>query len=269
MDNKLIINIIEYIGQKTEDIYYSFISGVLFIKETFIELITPPYRIPEILQSMEFIGNQSLSIILLSGFAIGAVFGLQTGIVFSLLNAESVMGAATAKSLTRELAPMMTAFLVTGRAGSSITAEIATMKVNEQIDALESMGVSPINFLVVPKIIASIIVTPLLSGIFTFIGVLGAFVIGVYMFDVDQGMFFNKIIKVVYFHDIWMGMQKACIFSIVIILIACKFGLSAKGGAKGVGLYTTNSVVVTLLSLLSVDFLMSFLQTMLGSHGIF
>jgi len=236
---------------------------VFFLRETVLEMMKPPFRFSQILLHMEFIGNQSLTIIVMSAFAIGAVFGLQIGLVFRTFNAEGVMGIATATALTRELAPMMTAFLLTGRGGSAITAEIATMRVNEQVDAMEAMGVSPVHYLVVPRLIAFMVMMPILSGIFAFVGIFGSFVVGVLIFDVDQGMFFNRIVNELVPHDIVIGLQKSFIISIIIALIACQFGLRASGGAKGVGQATTTSVIVTMLAFLLVDFVYTFFQVVI------
>jgi phospholipid/cholesterol/gamma-HCH transport system permease protein len=233
---------------------------VFFVKESFAELLRPPFRTLQILEQMEFVGNKSFFIIIMSAFAIGGVFGLQVGMVFQTFNAEGQAGIATATALTRELAPMMTAFLLTGRAGSSITAELATMRVNEQIDAMESMGVSPVHYLVAPRLVAFMIMSPLLSGIFVLVGVFASFLVAVYIFDVDEGMFFARIYEKIVFDDITMGLKKAFIFGIFIALISCQFGLRASGGAKGVGQATTNSVITSLLVVLLVDFIYTFFQ---------
>ena len=233
---------------------------IFFLRESVQELFKKPIRVSEIIRQMEFIGNQSLVIIVMSAFSIGSVFGLQVGMVFKTFSAEGQMGIATATALTRELAPMMTAFLITGRAGSAITAEIATMKVNEQVEAMESMGVSPIHYLVIPRLIASFFMVPLLSGVFVFIGILGSFLVGTLVFNVDEGLYFYKITDQLVYKDITMGLEKSFLFSIVIALIACQFGLKATGGAKGVGQATTNSVITMLLMILLLDFVYTFFQ---------
>ncbi len=231
-----------------------------YVRQTLVQAMRPPFRRGLIIQHMEFIGNQSLTIVTLSAFFVGAVFALQIGEVFKIFRAEGIMGAATGKALARELAPMMTSFLLAGRAGAAMTAEIATMRVNEQVDAMEAMAVEPVHYLVVPRLYAILLMAPILSGIFVFIGVLGAFFIGVFIFDVDQGAFFNKINDLVTVEDVWSGFQKAFIFGGLIALVACWYGLTARGGAKGVGRATTNSVVMTLLVLLICDFIMTYLQ---------
>lgn len=209
---------------------------------------------------MEFIGNQSLLIIMISGFFLGAVFSLQIGSIFTIFGAQGMLGAASGKALSRELSPLVTGFLIAGRGGAAITAEIGTMKVNEQVDAMEAMGVNPVSYLVVPRFVAGVLMVPMLVGIFNFTGQLGSFVVGIFQFDVDQGVFFRKLVDIVHMRDIWSGMQKAVVFGGVISLIACRYGLYASGGAKGVGVATTNSVVTTLLVILGIDFLITYLQ---------
>ena len=236
---------------------------MLYVKDTVREMIKPPYRPYLILQYMHFAGNQSLAIIVTSAFFVGAVFALQIGVVFKVFAAEGMMGAATGKALAQELAPLLTGFLLAGRAGSAITAEIATMKVNEQIDAMEAMAVEPINYLVVPRFIALVIMAPLLSSLFVLIGEFGAYLVGISIFNVDEASFFSRILEVVSSSDLWSGLQKATVFGGVVALVACRFGLEASGGAKGVGKATTNSVVITLLLLLLIDLFMTYVQVIL------
>ena len=238
-------------------------SFFIFLGETIKEMMRGPLRSRLIFQQMEFIGNESLVIILASGFFMGAVFSLQIGSIFRIFGAEGMMGAANGKALTRELSPLVTAFLLAGRGGAAITAEISTMKVNEQVDAMEAMGVSPVSYLVVPRFIAALCMMPLLVGVFNFTGEIGSLTIGVFLFDVDQGVFFAKLIDIVSMKDIWSGMEKAFVFGGIIALLSCRFGLTAKGGAKGVGLATTNSVVSMLLVILGVDFFITYMQIVL------
>jgi phospholipid/cholesterol/gamma-HCH transport system permease protein len=141
-----------------------------------------------------------------------------------------------------------------------MTAEISTMRVNEQVDAMEAMAVDPIHYLVVPRMIAAMIIIPLLCAIFIFIGTFGAFVTGVAIFDVDVGIFIDRIKWMVEARDIFNGLEKAFVFSIIIASIACRHGLNASGGAKGVGRATTNSVVMTLLVILLCDVFITYVQ---------
>ncbi len=232
----------------------------VYVGDVLKQSVRKPMRTALVFQQLEFIGNQSLNIILLTGFFTGAVFGLQIGGIFQIFKAEGLMGAATAKALTRELAPLMTGFLISGRVGSAMTAELATMRVSEQIDAMEAMGVDPVNYLVVPRFIASVAIIPLLCVVFIFIGIIGAYMTGVGIFRVDVGIFIEKMIQIVNMNDIWNGLQKSAVFAVLMSLIACRYGLRASGGAKGVGVATTNSVVVSLLAILCCDVFLTYMQ---------
>ena len=233
---------------------------LLFVLEILRQMMRAPFRKREIATQIEFIGNKSLNIILLTGFATGAVFGLQIGGIFSIFKAEGIIGGATGIALSTELAPLVTGFLLAGRAGSAMTAEIATMVVNEQVDAMEAMGVSPVHYLVVPRVIASMFIMPFLSGIFMFIGVVGVWVIGKVLFNVDEGVFMDKLIAMVRPEDIFKGLRKMFFFSGIISVVSCRHGLRASKGAEGVGLATTNAVVHTLLLVLIMDFIITWLQ---------
>jgi phospholipid/cholesterol/gamma-HCH transport system permease protein len=258
--NPFMVRLLEALGKYILKRVSEFGVFCFYLQEIFVQMFRSKFRFQLIMQQAEFIGNQSLNIILLTGFFTGAAFALSIGPFFQQFKAESIMGAATALSLARELAPVMTAFLLTGRAGSSMTAEIATMKVNEQIDAMEAMAVDPISYLVVPRLIAAVAIMPFLCGIFIFIGVLASFVVGIFLFNIDSGIFFDKMTFLVKSKDIVLGLQKAFAFAIVIAVVACRYGLKASGGAKGVGLATTNSVVATLLALLAVDYVITYFQ---------
>ena len=209
---------------------------------------------------MEYIGNQSVNIVIGGSLAIGAVFGLQIGAVFRVFQAESMLGAITSKALCQEMAPLVTTVLITGRAGSAMTAELATMRVNEQIDAMEAMAVDPISYLVMPRFIASLVIMPLLCAVFIFVGVIGSYIAGNLLFNVDEGTFLSKISQLVEPKDLWHGISKAFAFSGLMTTICCRFGLSASGGAKGVGIATTNAVVSTLLAVLALDVVITYFQ---------
>lgn len=256
----ILVQPVSAIGRMTLRRFHDIGAYGVYLYEIGRQAYRRPMRWDLIFQQLEFIGNQSLNIIMLTGFFTGAVFALQIGGIFQIFRAESIMGAATGKALTREMAPLMTAFLLTGRAGSAMTAEIATMRVNEQVDAMEAMAVDPINYLVVPRTIAAMFIIPLLCGVFIFIGTFGAFIMGVAVFDVDVGIFIDRIKWLVEPRDIMNGLEKAFIFSIIIATMACRFGLNASGGAKGVGRATTTAVVTTLLAILICDVFITYIQ---------
>jgi phospholipid/cholesterol/gamma-HCH transport system permease protein len=232
----------------------------LLLHEVFFWMVRPPLRIQLIFKQFEFVGNKSLSIVTLSSLFTGAVLGLQIGKIFGIFKAEGLMGAATGKALALELAPVMCGFIVTGRAGAAMAAEIATMRVNEQLDAMEAMGVSPVSYLIVPRVIASTLMMPLLAAIFLFLGIVGCYILGLIMFKVDTSVFISQLQWLVWVSDIQKGLVKATVFGFILSTIACYKGFYARGGAKGVGDATTQAVVASLLTILIVDFFISLVQ---------
>lgn len=213
-----------------------------------------------LMQQLEFVGNLSFGIVLLAGAMIGGIFGLQLGQIFKLFGVESMIGAAAGFALARELAPLVVAFLVTGRAGSAMAAEIASMQVNEQVDAMRVMAVNPFNYLIAPRLIGSIIMTPILMVFFLVVGVITSFFIGVLVYEVDIADFIARIQWIVSPTDIFMGMQKAALFGLVFSSLGCYQGYFARGGAKGVGAATTKAVVYSYVAILLVDYLMTMIQ---------
>lgn len=226
-------------------------------------IFRPPFRGRIILQQMAFLGNESVFIIMASGFFIGAVFSVQIGTVFGVFGAESMIGAATGKALSRELSPLLTGFLLAGRGGAAITAELATMKVNEQIDAMEAMAVDPLSYLVSPRIVATVLIMPVLVAVFNVLGQVGSIVVSQVLFNVDQGIYMERLVGVVDSDDIGSGLFKSVIFGYIIAIMSCWFGVQARGGAKGVGQATTDSVVTTLLVILFVDLIVTYFQVVL------
>lgn len=236
---------------------------MMYVREIATQMFKPPFRTRLVFQHLEFIGNQSLVIIILTGLSLGAVFCLLVGAVFRIFQAEAMTGGATALAFSRELAPMMVSFLLAGRAGSAMTAELATMRVTEQLDAMEAMAVDPVHYLVVPRVVAAVLIAPFLTGVFLFLSMVGALMTGVYVFDVDQGVFFEKIRILVDPPDIMMGLEKSVVFAGIVASISCRYGLTAGGGAKGVGTATTDGVIATMLTLLGFDFFMTYIQIVL------
>lgn len=233
---------------------------LIFLRRALLEVVKRPLRLDRIFLQLEFIGNKSLPIILITGFFVGAVFGLQVGSIFNIFNAQSLTGSATGLALARELAPLITAFLIAGRVGSAITAELAAMKVNEQIDAMEAMGVDPLSYLVKPLLIASTLMLPVLCVFFVIVGVIGSYISALFIFDVSEGIFREKILEFIVMQDIYAGLVKATCFGLVVAAVACNCGLHAKGGARGIGEATTTGVVANLLSILCLDVIITWIQ---------
>lgn len=251
---------IEQLGALTLRSLRDALDFFAFVREIWYWATRRPFRLQLLWQQLDFIGNQSLNILIISAFSVGAVFGLLVGGVFQVFRAENLLGGVTAKALCMELAPLTTLILLAGRAGSSMCAEIAIMKVNEQVDALEAMAVDPVSYLVVPRVLAATFIMPLLTGIFIFVGIFGSYLVGMTIFHVDQGLFLEKITRIVEVKDLWRGLIKSVVFASIMATICCRYGLVAKGGAKGVGVSTTKAVVTTLLSVLAVDVVITYFQ---------
>ncbi len=233
---------------------------LIFIVNFIRWLFTPPFRFSLFFKQLEFVGNQSAAIITIAALFTGAVLGLQLGTIFLLFSAESLIGATTAKALALELAPVLSAFIITGRAGAAMTAEIGTMRVNEQLDAMEAMGVNPLNYLAVPRILAGLLMTPLLSSIFLFVGIIGCYITAHMVYSVDSAIFFQKLKWIVEWSDVTKGILKASIFGFILSSIACYKGFQTTSGARGVGQATTQAVVAGLLYILVADLIITFIQ---------
>ena len=240
--------------------FVQFGTYALFCAKTLRQSVVPPVNGTLLLKQMEFIGVKSFFVIMMAAIMIGAVFGIQFGSVFRIFGAESMVGAAASYALCKELAPVLGAFLVAGRSGSAMTAETASMKVNDQIDAMKAMAVNPIGYLAAPRVVASVLMMPLLSSLFIFFAMLSCFCISVMVFEVDQGIFFEKIIWMTRPKHYFQGVQKAAFFGLVFSTICCFRGFHASGGAKGVGRATTDAVVLSLVSILLMDVIISYLQ---------
>lgn len=233
---------------------------ILLFIQTVLWMLRPPFRIGLIIKQMEFVGVKSLFVVLLTGVFTGGVFALQTYHGFSMFGAETLVGSTVALALTRELGPVLTALMVTGRAGSAMAAELGTMRVTEQIDAMYVMAVSPIQYLVLPRVAASVLMLPVLTVICDFVGIVGGYVVGVRMLGIDEGIFTNKILEYLEFGDITMGLVKAALFGLILSLVGCYKGFYTTGGAEGVGRATTQAVVLASVSILSADYVLTALM---------
>ena len=223
-------------------------------------MFRPPFRLRVIFKQMEFVGVNSIFVVLITGAFTGMVFALQSYYGFRMFRGESLVGATVALAVTRELGPVFTALMVTGRVGSAMTAEIGTMRVTEQIDALHTMSVNPIHYLVMPRIIAAVLMLPVLTIVSDFIGIVGGYFVGVNLLKINSGIFMAKIIELVELDDILNGLIKAAFFGLILSLIGCYKGMNTTGGAEGVGKATTQSVVLSSVTIFISDyFLTSFM----------
>jgi phospholipid/cholesterol/gamma-HCH transport system permease protein len=232
---------------------------ILFAVEAVAWAFRPPFRLEQIVAQMAFIGVGSTFIVGATGAAAGMVFALQMNFALKRFAAEAFVGGSVAFSLARELAPVFTALMVTGRSGSAIATELGTMRVTEQIDAMESMAVNPIQYLVVPRIIASILTFPLLTMFFSVVGYAGAYVMGVFVSGIPVGPFVEHTRDMMDASDIMHGLYKAVAFGAIVSIITTWRGYSASGGAKGVGEGTTRAVVMSSIAVLLADYVITFI----------
>lgn len=219
--------------------------------------LLPPYRLRLLFKQMHFVGIQSLQIVLVTGAFTGMVFAVQSNIGFSRFGAEGLVGAIVALSLTRELAPVLTALMVNGRVGSAMAAELGTMRVTEQVDALEAMAVDPHQYLVAPRILASVLMVPALCIVFDAIGLAGCWYVSAHDLNIPEGGFWSRIEWNVDPDDILGGALKASVFGFLLASIGCYQGFHTRGGAEGVGRATTVAVVVSGVSILIADYFMT------------
>lgn len=220
-------------------------------------MIRPPLRLKVYLEALYFTGVGSIFIVFIVSAFIGAVMSLQTVIGFEMFDAEAMTGGVIALSFTMELSPVFTALLLTARAGSAMATELGTMRVTDQIDALTTMGINPVQYLITPRVIACTIMGPLLCIFFSFVGIAASYVICVIMLNLDPGIFQAKVADWVDPIDVYTGLVKALVLGFVVSLIACRQGFSATGGAAGVGNATTRAVVHGFVIIFIIDYILT------------
>jgi phospholipid/cholesterol/gamma-HCH transport system permease protein len=244
------------------------LGGILIMAgQTVVWALRPPYRGQNLFIQLEFVGVQSIFVVALTGLFSGMVFALQTYHAFSLFNAQSLVGSTVALSLARELAPVFAGLMVTARVGSAMATELGSMRVTEQIDALATMAVDPFQYLVVPRVLATVLMMPVLTMLFDIVGITGAYVVAVYGQHLAAAAFLGRIHSWVDPNDIIGGLIKAAVFGLIISLISCYKGFNARGGAKGVGVATTEAVVMASVSIMIVDYFLSALLVNFWSRG--
>jgi phospholipid/cholesterol/gamma-HCH transport system permease protein len=229
----------------------------LFFIQTIICLFTNKIRIKELVKQMYSIGVMSLPVVLITGAFTGMVLAVQSFYQLKQFTLETAIATIVGLSMTRELGPVLTALMLSGRIGAAMSAELGTMKVTEQIDALESLSVNPVRYLVVNRFIACVVLTPILTIFSIFIGIVGGYFIGVKMLGVSSVFFINNLKSHVMVDDIFSGLMKAVFFGGVIAIVGCYKGFNAKHGAEGVGKATTESVVLSCIIILISDFFLS------------
>ena len=216
-----------------------------------------PFRLQLCFEQMELIGVRSIPIISISGMAIGMIFALQITALMRIFNAENLVGAAVGMTLAREMAPVVTTLMLIAKNGSAMTAELGTMRVTEQIDAMETMSVDPIHYLVIPRLAASVVVFPILTALANVVGIIGAYLVAVFFMSVDPAGFLDRLYAVVNPRDVLSGMIKAVVMAFMMTNICCYFGFYSDRGAKGVGEAATSAVVTSSIGILIADYILA------------
>ncbi|MCP3871798.1 MAG: ABC transporter permease [Desulfobacteraceae bacterium] len=231
-------------------------SGIFLLSSIYLAFFRP-FRIYRLIKEIEFIGSKSFLIVFVTALFTGMVIGIQGYYSLSQFGAEAALGVMVALSIIRELGPVLCALMVTGRAGSAITAEIGIMKITDQFPALEMMAIDPMKYVISPKVIAGIICLPLLTAFFDLVGIGGGYLVGVKLLGVNEGAYIGKMITAVTFTDIYGGILKSLSFGVLITWISSFMGFAAEATTEGVSKATTNAVVITSLSILIVDYILT------------
>ncbi len=251
----------ERVGKAIIDTTEDWGRSWIFLWRIIKAIFTPPFRLYLFLQQLRSIGFNSSLVITLIALFTGAVLAVQGHYTLSKFGATAYTGSAVALSLIRELGPVLTALMVIGRAGSAITAELGIMRITEQIDALKSMAVDPIKYLMAPRFLAGAIAMPLLAGWFICVGIFGGYVVGVGLLGLSSGTFISQMNDAVGSMDVYSGFIKAFVFGIIFGWVACYKGYYSGFGAVGVNKATTESVVTASVAVLIIDYFLTSILT--------
>ena len=229
----------------------------LFLSKSVVCSVTPPIKFDRLIRQIWFIGWKSMPVVCLTATFTGMVLALQGYPSLRRLGSEALLGPLVSLSLISELGPVLSALMVTGRAGSAITAKIGIMRINDEIDAMELMGLNPLRYLVVPNLIAFLVAMPLLAVIFDVVAIFGAYLVGVRVLGMDGAAYFGEMSNYVVFHDIVRGIYKSMSFGVLIAWICCYKGFNSRLGAEGVSAATTQAVVGASVLILICDYLIT------------
>ncbi|HSA77920.1 MAG TPA: ABC transporter permease [Nitrospirota bacterium] len=248
---------LELLGRKTTQFVMEMGRVLIFLSQTVRWTVSRPFYLKNLLKQMEQIGVNSVPVVLTTAISTGMVLALQSYTGFKRFGAETLIGAVVSLSMTRELGPVLTGLMVAGRAGAAMAAELGTMKVTEQIDALETLATNPMKYLVVPRFLASTVMMFFLTVLGMMIGVTGGYFVGVKVLGANPVTYINQSIDNTEVTDIWYGLIKSLVFGAVVGIIGCYKGFHTEGGAEGVGKATTGAVVVSCMLILILDYFLS------------
>lgn len=236
--------------------------------EAFGSIFAGRIRVGLTLHQISHIGFGSQMVVIVTGMFTGAVFTAQTFFQFARLNMESAVGPVISVAMCRELGPVLTGLMVAGRVGAAMSAELGTMKVTQQIDALRALAVHPVDYLVVPRVLAMLVSVPLLVGECIFFGILASYLVATQVLGVGSAYFLLNMYKFTEAEDIFMGVIKGFVFAVIIVFISCREGLYARDGAVGVGRATTEAVVIGSLAVLISNFFLTMLLNIFFPAGV-
>jgi phospholipid/cholesterol/gamma-HCH transport system permease protein len=249
--------LLETVGRRTSAVFTQIGAVLVFLGQTIRWMFSSPFYVKSTLKQMELIGVNSVPVVITTALSTGMVLALQSYTGFKRFGAETLIGTVVSLSMTRELGPVLTGLMVAGRAGASMAAELGTMRVTEQIDALSTLATNPMKYLVVPRFVASTIMMFFLTVIGMIIGITGGYFVGVKVLGTNPVTYINNSINYTEVKDIWYGLIKALVFGAVVGLIGCYKGFNAEGGAEGVGKATTGAVVISCMLILILDYFLS------------
>ena len=217
-------------------------------------IVSRPFYYRDVVQQFDAIGVGSLTVVLLTGLFTGMVLALQSGTTLDAFGARSMVGRLVSASIVKELGPVLTGLMVAGRVGSGIAAELGSMMVTDQIAALRALGTDPIRKLVVPRVLAGLVMVPVLTVIASAVGIVGGWIVTVFVLRVPSSVYWNSVVDGLYIQDVWMGLIKPFFLGFAIVSIGCHVGLRTTGGTQGVGRATTNAVVASSVAVIAVDY---------------
>jgi phospholipid/cholesterol/gamma-HCH transport system permease protein len=251
------LNFLAQLGRVVLALFAEAGRASLFLRDSLLQGLSPPFYPRQLLLQMLRIGYFSLPVVGLTAFFTGGVLALQIYIGSSRFNAESLVSSIVALGITRELGPVLAGLMVAGRVAAAIAAELGTMRVTEQIDALTTLSTNPFRYLVAPRLLAALITIPLLVGIADTIGIMGGYVVGTGSLGFNGAAYLKNTVDFLQFDDVFSGLIKAAVFGFIIALMGCYHGFNSKGGAQGVGRATTNAVVSASILILAANYVLT------------
>src|SRR5215212_3152166 len=234
---------------------------VRMLTKTFRGIVSSPFYYRDVVQQFDAIGIGSLTVVLLTGTFTGMVLALQSGLTLDQFGARPFVGRLISASMIKELGPVLTGLMLAGRVGSGIAAELGSMMVTDQIAALRALGTDPIRKLVVPRVIAGILMAPVLTVIADFVGIVGGWLVATLQLQVATGLYWSSILQALFMQDLWMGLIKPFVLGFVIVTVSCHVGLRTKGGTAGVGKATTVAVVAASVGVIAMDYFVTQILT--------